>query len=356
MKEWIMIQALGVLFFGGSWACAQQGTAATPTPNAQSNGFTVETVSGSDGGLIVVRPAGAAAAPAQPGLVPGPVIISGGGLSASDLQSGVFAATAIMAGKVEKTSFLGVSTIRASATLRSQLKLKAGLVVEMVEPRSSADAAGLQAHDVIEKLDDQWLINPAQFVGLIRMHKPGETVTLTILHQGERKKLSTKLEERESYVMDEDDDHNATYNSRSAFGPHKPDGPVSAVPSQSSGFMASGFGGSGFGGSGFGGSGFGGPVQRITTHALGAAPLSSGFIATFGDDKQELSIALNDGHQILTAKDSNGKQIFQGPIDTPEQRKLVPQDVRAKLEEMERFKFRVHTQSLSSPEQARPEK
>ena len=87
---------------------------------------------------------------------------------------------------------------------------------------------------------------------------------------------------------------------------------------------------------------------------LGAAPLVPGFVATFGDDKQELLISIHDGHQILTAKDSSGKQIFKGPIDTPEQRKELPQDVRKKLEEMERIKIRVRTQSFGGEQDGSP--
>ncbi len=52
-------------------------------------------------------------------------------------------------------------------------------------------------------------------------------------------------------------------------------------------------------------------------------------------------ITIRDGHQMLTAKDPGGKQIFQGPIDTPEQRKLVPENVRKKLEEMEKIKVKI---------------
>lgn len=57
--------------------------------------------------------------------------------------------------------------------------------------------------------------------------------------------------------------------------------------------------------------------------ALGKVPLTSGFMATFGDDKQQLLITIRDGHQIVTARDSGGKQIFEGPIDTPERRETA---------------------------------
>ena len=72
--------------------------------------------------------------------------------------------------------------------------------------------------------------------------------------------------------------------------------------------------------------------------ALGTAPLAPGFVATYGNDKGQFLLTIRDGHQILTAKDAKGKQIFQGSIDTPEQRKLVPEDVGKELEEMEKIK------------------
>jgi hypothetical protein len=230
-------------------------------------------------------------------------------------------ATATLAGKAEKASFLGVVTTRVSATLRSQLKLKAGLVVDMVEPKSSAEAAGLQVHDIVEKCDDQWLINPAQFIGLVRMYKPGETVTLTVLREGERKKITAKLEERESYAVDEGPDF--LYTRATPLDPRSQPNTVAvfAKPVE----------------------GFGGPVQQITAGALADAPLVPGLVATFGDDRQQLLISIRDGHQYLTAKDPSGKQIFEGPIDTPEQRKAVPASVLKQLEEMEKIKIKIRT-------------
>jgi hypothetical protein len=236
----------------------------------------------------------------------------------------ISSARATMAGKAEKAAFLGVATTRVTGALRSQLKLKAGLVVDMVEPKSSAETAGLHVHDIIEKCDDQWLINPAQFIGLVRMYKPGEPVTLTILREGERKKIVAKLEERETYAVD--DDGNSFYTQKRMITPGYQPSPA-AVHYEVTG-----------------------PVQQITAGAFGAAPLAPGFVATFGDDKQQLLINIRDGCQILTANDPKGKQVFQGPIDTPEQRKLVPENVRKKLEEMEKIKVKIRTPDFGEPE------
>ncbi len=347
MKTWIMTAFLGGLLLSGTWANARQDDPPAAPIAVQSG--TVDDQSGpvtaSGGGVVVgADPAGADGLPAEKRVItvqrigpppptvaaPVPMPIPNIGKPFPDRPGQVWisSARATMAGKAEKTAYLGVVTTRATATLRSQLKLKAGLVVESIEPKSSAEIGGLQVHDIIEKCDDQWLINPAQFIGLVRMYyKPGETVTLTVLREGERKKITAKLDERETYAMD--DDGNAFYGSTDGgtFHPNSPQGPVPA-------FM--------FGGGGGGGSA-GGPVQRIAAGALGKVPLTSGFMATFGDDKQQLLITIRDGHQIVTARDSGGKQIFEGPIDTPEQRAKLPPAVRKQLDAMERIRVKIRT-------------
>ena len=362
MKKWILTPLLGSLLLGGSSAIAQPQD---DPPAAQAGTFQVQGVSSGSGAIVVTGgaivpaavPPGATSITvmgsgtiASPGAKGGPVIIGQAGLPApgQPLPHGpavrraavyrgpgaqllnvpptavqvqgmggngpvwITSATATLAGKTEKAAYMGVYTSRPSATLRSQLKLKAGLVVEQVEAKTPAEAAGLQVHDIVEKCDDQWLINPAQFVGLIRMYKQGDTVLLAVIRHGERKTVSVKLEERETYALDDDGD--AIYARPGMRGPNNSTYWINRDA--------------------------GGPVQQITAGAR-RRPLAPGFVATFGDDKQRLLITIRDGHQILTVTDPTGKQVFQGPIDTPEQRKLVPQDALKKMEEMEKIKVRI---------------
>ncbi len=343
MKTWTMTMLVGGVLLSGAWANAQQKDA--PAARIAFASGTVDEQSspaiGGGGVVVVADPAAADSSPAENrviiqriapptvvGAVPLPIPNVGKPFAARPGQVWISSARATIAGKAEKTAYLGVVTSRATATLRSQLKLKAGLVVESIEPKSSAEIGGLQAHDIIEKCDDQWLINPAQFVGLVRMYyKPGETVTLTVLREGERKKITAKLEERETYAMD--DDGNAAYFAADAGTPHP-----NIPPGAAAGFM---FGGCGGGVGGFGG----GPVQRIAVGALGKGPLTPGFVATFGDDKQQLFITIRDGHEILTARDSGGKQIFEGPIDTPEGRAKLPSAVRKQLDAMQSIRAKI---------------
>ncbi|MEZ6193590.1 MAG: PDZ domain-containing protein [Phycisphaerales bacterium] len=98
-----------------------------------------------------------------------------------------------------KAAFMGVTAERISEAMNSQLKLPegVGLVVTHVVPDGPATEAGLLKHDVLNKLDDQLLINFEQFAVLIRLHKPGDSVTLSIIRGGEPMTLPVTLTERE---------------------------------------------------------------------------------------------------------------------------------------------------------------
>jgi hypothetical protein len=102
--------------------------------------------------------------------------------------------------KGQRVTFLGTVTSTAPAALREQLKLPrdTGLVVDSVEAASPAEAAGLKQHDVLEKLNNQQLINVEQFNALVQSMKTGEEVTLEIIRQGARQTIKAKLGEKEA--------------------------------------------------------------------------------------------------------------------------------------------------------------
>jgi hypothetical protein len=53
------------------------------------------------------------------------------------------------------------------------------------------------------------------------------------------------------------------------------------------------------------------------------------------DDNGVIEITTDAGRRQLLARDAKGNVIFDGPIDTPEQRKGLPEDVRRKVEAVE---------------------
>jgi len=95
-----------------------------------------------------------------------------------------------------KPGYLGIAVDRSGAGFVDPglgLPEGVGLHVRHVEAGSAAEAAGLRAGDVLHKLDDQVLVNAEQLVVLVRMHSPGEAVTLHVLRDGEAKRLEAQL-------------------------------------------------------------------------------------------------------------------------------------------------------------------
>lgn len=81
---------------------------------------------------------------------------------------------------------LGIHTEQVTATLSSQLTLPQGIGLVVVAKRKGVDTP-LQMHDVLLKIDDQWIVNQEQLRGLLGMYSVGETVKLTIVRAGKQR-------------------------------------------------------------------------------------------------------------------------------------------------------------------------
>lgn len=79
-----------------------------------------------------------------------------------------------------------------SAQIRS-LPPGVGFMIKGVDPEGPGVEIKLQAFDVVWKMDDQLLINEAQLATLLRLHKPGDSVVLSVFRGGEPLELSMKL-------------------------------------------------------------------------------------------------------------------------------------------------------------------
>jgi len=110
-------------------------------------------------------------------------------------QGGRYGLVTWRAGREEAGGWIGVEVSKAPPAMAYQLRLRPGIgvVVDNVLPKSPAQRAGLQQYDLIEKLDDQLVVNSEQFTTLVRGHKPGDTLTITIIREGERRSVDVKL-------------------------------------------------------------------------------------------------------------------------------------------------------------------
>ncbi|MCW1921696.1 PDZ domain-containing protein [Luteolibacter arcticus] len=96
--------------------------------------------------------------------------------------------------------FLGVNATPVPHELSAHLTLPAdtGLMVEVVAKDSPAEKAGLQANDVLAKLDDQILIDPRQLSVLVANKKEGDSVKISYVRKGETKEANVVIGKRES--------------------------------------------------------------------------------------------------------------------------------------------------------------
>jgi membrane-associated protease RseP (regulator of RpoE activity) len=91
--------------------------------------------------------------------------------------------------------WLGVSAEETSEALAAQLGLEdgAGLTVNFVAPESPAAKAGLKKNDVLVKFNDQLLVHPAQLRKLVRSRKEGDSVKLQYYRAGKPSTVSVTL-------------------------------------------------------------------------------------------------------------------------------------------------------------------
>ena len=96
------------------------------------------------------------------------------------------------------TPFIGVVTRELEPEVRAQVGVPDGfglLVMELM-PDGPAAEAGLRQHDILTRLDDQQLINVDQLMVLVRNHKKGDEVNITLKRAGAEQTLKVKVGER----------------------------------------------------------------------------------------------------------------------------------------------------------------
>jgi hypothetical protein len=201
----------------------------------------------------------------------------------------------------EKGAYLGLSVTSVPTVLRDQLKLQrgVGLVVNFVDKDSPAEAAGFKQSDVLQKLDEQILINSQQFAVLLRTHDINQEVRFTIIREAKPIELSAKLVEREMALLDETNTPGRGTLSLMGEGSGLLDYPKASDLAARSAY------------------------QKLKSFGLETS-----------DEKHSFSISQLDGHRNLVARDKGGKILFEGPIDTEEQIEKLPEEIRGKIRDL----------------------
>lgn len=264
-------------------------------------------------------------------------------------------------------AFLGVAASPVPPVLAAQLGLPEGfgLVAEEIAADSPAEKAGVQRFDVLRLFNDQQLTDPGQLAALVRAQGRDAEVTLTLLRKGQEQKVTLRLTERpmserrpgemreqierlkdgagdKARRMQEQardlekrlrEYQERIKNWRGAPGEEMPKPPEfhpSTEPADSRREDR----------------------PRVPEAGREVTRSTANAKVQMKDDSGEIEVTSTDGRRHLLAKNAKGETVFDGPIDTREQIRALPEDLRKKVESID-VKTRVETTTPQRPAEKR---
>ena len=257
----------------------------------------------------------------------------------------------------KKVPFIGVVTSPLGEAVRAQTTLPedVGLSVDVVSPDSPAAKAGLKAHDILAKYDDQLLCAAVQLSALVKRTGTGNKATLTVLRGSKEMPIEVTVGEHAAQATFKVEGLNIAVGQ-----PGQPGGPrdVAGQPLAPEVIRLIEEMGVKAGGVVFGEQyGFAVPAPGVDAPVL---PQSSGPNDTpqvqrnqrivlvnpnVQSQSQSVSIVANDdgrvelrevnGKRTVTILDKAGAQQYSGALDSKEDREKIPAELRSRVEQAE---------------------
>ena len=250
--------------------------------------------------------------------------------------------------KPKKVAFLGVHTEKLAPSTSHQLNLPDGAYLQVVHvgEGSPAEKIGIQKYDILKNFDDQILINPDQLKQLVQMRNPGDLVSLGLLRKGKEKTIQVELDEttlaktrkrpmglnpadpfsffdderlgnsRIRDLLEQEFGNNFRFRNQ-PVDPCLPDflvPPISPIPNPDPN----------------------GPVHTPGTQAQSFSYSSTQNQTVVTDEEGTLHWTEKDGQKFLRATGPDGKLIFEGAINTEDERAKLPDGLLPRLEKIEK--------------------
>lgn len=270
--------------------------------------------------------------------------------------------------KPKPMAFLGVELKDVASSLAARLGLEEGkgVLVNHVQQDSPAKMAGLKKHDVILQINNQIVEGTTAFVSQIQKHKKGDVIRLNIRRGGRKLDLEATLSERR---MPEPDDVRSIFKQYGVprlrvmpsesqdgatlyFDNLDSDSVIITTQSTSkpldqskkhvviSSAVSSGTGGGS-------GSGTGGKHKSAVAVGIGSSKSGDRVISTsdatthtmsvvkIRSDEGTACVKVKDGHRSVVFTDPEDKIIFEGPVNTPEEKAKLPPKLRQRLKDID---------------------
>ena len=195
----------------------------------------------------------------------------------------VIKANEVIDQETSPTAFMGVTAhdLRPEQAAALDLPEGVGLGLAYVMPDSPAAQAGLKSGDILHLAGEQILINGEQLRVLVRLHQPGDTMTFKLYRDGEPHTIPVKLGQA-------------------------PD--VRArVPS---------------------------PRIHFQNRDQGVRVKADHMVIEYGDGEHRIRWEKSEAGEHVRCKNLDGEIVYEGPIDTEEQRGEMPEELRGKIDKM----------------------
>jgi hypothetical protein len=263
-------------------------------------------------------------------------------------------------------AWLGVATAPVDEVVAAQLDLPEGIgaAVKLVIPESPAEAAGIRKHDILFELEGEPVKSPEHLGQLIRGTSTGDSVELAVIQRGEKKSLNLTLGTRPPHLHQEPEANAKPFGGRIDLGD------LGGLKFEMLPFKGNG-------------AGFGNIEQQMEKMRKqmemhlegmfeleefgnllpGAARMMGSSSMMFSNEEGSIEIRNKDGKTDLTAKDPDGKIIFEGAVNTDEELAKLPDNLRNKLDEFKKSSnglslkgFRLGVPQLKIPDLKSPDK
>ncbi len=242
--------------------------------------------------------------------------------------------------QVAASAFLGVVSSELPDMLAEHLGLQANqaIMVRSLVPDGPAAKAGIAIHDVITRVGTQDITSPAVLSQCIASKKPGETITMELIHQGKPTKVDITLGNRPADLA-------AEPQTREPFN-------LEELPDELADRIRGAIEGN-LGGLDLQLGEDAGPLRPQMENALRElkkrmggglllpeAPaergiqLHSGASFRMNDPEGSIEVKTSDGGKEVTIRDNADQVIWSGPWDTAQDKAAAPETVRKRVESL----------------------
>ncbi|MEM0897857.1 MAG: PDZ domain-containing protein [Verrucomicrobiota bacterium] len=240
------------------------------------------------------------------------------------------------------SAWLGIATEDVPPVLAAQLGRdnSRGAVVTAVVPESPAEAAALEKHDIILRMDGIEVMAPNELTEFMAGKSPGESVTLTVLRGGKELKIEATLAESPKHPAHQQVTPSGTVNvlppRHGPFGDlfEGNRGPFAMIEEMEKEMdrmqeeMRKRFQHS-----------FNSPSGPDSmTHIM-----RSNGSASYSDNDGTIIVDMKDGQKHVRATTPEGEVLFDGPANTEEELSKMPPSVRERFEKFDTDPFDMRT-------------